>query len=108
MIDVSDGLARDLGHICRASGLGAEVVAAAVPVSAAAGPAGLAAALHDGEDYELLFTLSEEHARALLETQPLGVSVSRIGTMTPGQELVLIDPAGRGKPLRPVGWEHQT
>ena len=108
MIDVSDGLARDLGHLCRASGLGAEVVAAAVPVSAAAGPAGLAAALHDGEDYELLFTLSEEHARALLETQPLGVSVSRIGTMTPGEELVLIDPAGRRKPLRPVGWEHQT
>ncbi|MCY2932338.1 MAG: thiamine-phosphate kinase [Planctomycetota bacterium] len=108
MIDVSDGLARDLGHVCRASGLGAQVNAAAVPVSAAAGPAGLAAALHDGEDYELLFTLSEEDANTLLDTQPLGVSVSRIGTMTPGEDMVLIDSAGRRKPLRPGGWEHQT
>ena len=108
MIDVSDGLARDLGHLCRASGLGAEVTAAAVPVSEAAGPAGLAAALHDGEDYELLFTLSEEDARDLLERQPLGVNVSRIGTMVSGDGLVLIDSAGHRKPLRPVGWEHQT
>lgn len=108
MIDVSDGLARDLGHICRASGVGAQVVAAGVPVSAAAGPAGLAAALHDGEDYELLFALPEHAAGELLAKQPLGVPVSRIGTIVEGDELVLIDAGGRGKPLRPMGWEHQT
>ncbi|MCY2924435.1 MAG: thiamine-phosphate kinase [Planctomycetota bacterium] len=108
MIDVSDGLARDLGHICRASGVGAQVVAAGVPVSAAAGPAGLAGALHDGEDYELLFTLSQDAAGELLAKQPLGVSISRIGTIVAGDEMVLFDSAGQGKPLRPMGWEHQT
>jgi thiamine-monophosphate kinase len=108
MIDVSDGLARDLGHICRASGCGAEVMGQAVPVSDAAGPAGLAAALHDGEDYELLFTLPPEQAAGLLAEQPLPVPVARIGTVVAGDQLVLIDSAGRRKGLRPVGWEHQT
>jgi thiamine-monophosphate kinase len=59
MIDISDGLSRDLAHICRESGVGAIIDAAAVPIHADAVKMGgdpLRHALHDGEDYELLFT----------------------------------------------------
>ncbi|MGF1469852.1 MAG: thiamine-phosphate kinase [Sandaracinaceae bacterium] len=62
-IDISDGLAGDLGHVCRASGVGAEVEEAALPLhpdlvalAAAHGHDGVALALGGGEDYELLFT----------------------------------------------------
>ena len=64
MMDVSDGLAQDLGHICRASRTGAVVRQDRVPLSPAfgrvAGPADLACALAGGEDYELLFTASSD------------------------------------------------
>jgi thiamine-monophosphate kinase len=76
MIDLSDGLAGDLRHILNASHVGAELLASAVPVSR---PAKLAArvsstakpallsALTDGEDFELLFTLSSRSAVSLLD-----------------------------------------
>jgi len=59
MIDISDGLSTDLGHICEESGVGAEVEAEAVPRASVGKPAhevDLQVALHGGEDYELLFT----------------------------------------------------
>jgi len=72
MIDVSDGLAGDLGHILRSSGVGAELLARAIPVSRAAklqaraqSKPPLLAALGDGEDFELLFTVGSGHAVAL-------------------------------------------
>lgn len=110
MIDVSDGLAADLGHICRASGVGAEVVAELVPVHAdAAGqPDPLAAALGDGEDYELLFTLPPDRADPLLAAQPLPVRTSRIGTIVAAGGLTLLRADGRREGLRPMGWEHRT
>ncbi|MGH7337969.1 MAG: FAD-dependent oxidoreductase, partial [Myxococcota bacterium] len=57
MIDVSDGLVRDLGHICEASGVGAHIFPDAIPCR------DLEAALYDGEDYELLAALSPAQAR---------------------------------------------
>ena len=72
MIDVSDGLSADLGHLCQASGVGAAIDAARLPVSAATtAVAGLAGvdpldwALGGGEDYELLFTAPDDRAEAL-------------------------------------------
>ena len=112
MIDVSDGLAGDLLHICHMSGVGAEVLAASVPVHPDAknegDPTGLQCALNDGEDYELLFTLAAPQADELIRDQPLTVRVSRIGTITQDKALVIVRPDGQREPLTPQGWEHTT
>jgi thiamine-monophosphate kinase len=76
MIDLSDGLAGDLRHIMKASGVGVELLKTAIPISRAAkeiskrGDAAkpaLVAALTDGEDFELLFTVASKEAVPLLD-----------------------------------------
>lgn len=85
-IDVSDGLAGDLAKLCTASGTGADLVAAALPLSAdlaaCAGEAGARRLLlGGGDDYELLFTApADADARVAAAAGPLGVA--RIGTIT--------------------------
>jgi thiamine-monophosphate kinase len=111
MIDVSDGLGRDLAHITTASAVGAEIDAASVPIhpDLAGAPfrEALDAALGHGEDYELLFTLAASKAEKLIRTQPFRPEVSRIGTIMTGRNLVLVQPDGTREPLRPSGWEHE-
>ena len=108
-IDVSDGLAADLGHVLRASGAGASVETAHLPLSAAL----LAAfgreratdlALAGGDDYELAFTVPPERER-LLADAPLEVPVSRIGTIERGTGLRCLGPDGGARPA-PRGYEH--
>ncbi len=90
-IDVSDGLVQDLGHLCRASGTGAELEGASIPVMAGAD---LEHALSGGDDYELCFTAAEEPAQ-------LGVACARIGTVVAGSEITL-----DGRPVSAAGYQH--
>ncbi len=109
MMDLSDGLATDLGRLCEASGVGARVNASAVPVAEdvnADDP--LSAALTDGEDYELLIALPADRADALLADPPFATPLTRIGELTEARDILLVHPDGRYEPLTPDGWEHTT
>ncbi|MGB2905499.1 MAG: thiamine-phosphate kinase [Candidatus Aminicenantaceae bacterium] len=108
MIDISDGLSVDLDHICEESGVGAEVEAAGLPISPElrqASPAAEEMALHGGEDYQLLFTISPEVLENLTRI-PLGHKVTRIGSITEGEGMELLCPDGSRKPLVPMGYQH--
>jgi thiamine-monophosphate kinase len=115
MMDLSDGLAKDLARLCRASGVGARVELGAVPVSTAlregAGSLDLDAlslALGGGEDYELLATLGPgdaDVARRELDER-FGVQLTAVGTITEGPGLVAVDADGGEAPLDAVGWDH--
>ena len=112
MIDISDGLARDLGNICRASGLGAAIEADLIPIHQDAilhsPTAPVQAALCDGEDYELLFTLPPSQARKLLHDKPFETPVTRIGVVRAEPALMLCHSDGSAKELQLSGWEHET
>ena len=112
LIDLSDGISSDLQHILRESNVGAIVEADLIPISAAARASGgkekspLDHALHDGEDFELLFTLASAEASRLLADPTLaGTPVSQIGSITSGSEAWL-KVQGELVPLKRQGWEH--
>lgn len=107
-IDVSDGLGADLGHLLRASGVGARIDAARIPVrrgfAAACARAGLDAgvlAATGGEDYELVFTLRPGVAAGPALARRLGAPVTEIGVVTAARGLRGLAPAA----LRP-GFTH--
>jgi thiamine-monophosphate kinase len=103
MIDLSDGISRDLAHVCRASGVGAIVEETAIPVHSDAVELSrrdrvppLEHALNDGEDYELLFTSAGN--------VPHGI---RIGQITAEPGIFIRGQAGIPRPLAPLGWQHE-
>lgn len=103
MIDLSDGLSRDLRQICHLSGVGAVIEAKCIPIhedarklSQSNGRSPLDHALHDGEDYELLFTTSTA-------LPPAGI---KIGTVTE-DKAIMISSDGVTEPLASGGWEHR-
>lgn len=111
MIDISDGLAADLSHLLKESGVGAVISAESIPIRAEAldatdGRTPLAHALGDGEDFELLLAVSPEDASRLLAQPPFVTPLTRIGECTTesGGRLALAD--GRAVPLPPLGWQH--
>jgi thiamine-monophosphate kinase len=111
MIDVSDGLAADLGHILEESRVGALLDESAIPLSAAAqaasdGKSPLEHALGDGEDFELLFTVSPDDGQALLNQPPCATPLSHIGQITSETECFLRTSAGQLVPLPATGWKH--
>ena len=106
MIDTSDGLSTDLAHICEESGVGAELQQDAIPraiVGKHSGQVDLELALHGGEDYELLFT-APPHKR--IPRRIAGVPVTRIGQITGGRKVLLVDAVGIAHKLEARGWEH--
>ena len=111
LIDLSDGLSSDLAHLCRESGVGARVVAASLPLDPVLEQAGLTEsdalrlALDGGEDFELLFTVSERNA-SKLPNELNGVRVTRIGKVTAERGKVRLTHKGRSRILRPGGFEH--
>jgi thiamine-monophosphate kinase len=117
MMDLSDGLAGDLRHVLHASDVGAELLKSAVPISRAArqiakrGDAAkpaFVAALTDGEDFELLFTVASKSAVPLLDAwknQFPEVKLSCIGKIVAGDGIRLRDQTGV-RPLTAHGYVH--
>ena len=106
MIDISDGLSTDLGHICEESRVGADLATESIPVAAAGKSerrVELKFALHGGEDYELLFTVPP---RKRVPPRIAGIPVRQIGEVTGGRQMFLVDKKGVRQKLLPRGWEH--
>ncbi len=109
MIDVSDGLSTDAGHLARESGVRLILDPGRIPVSEAARetPDPLASALHDGEDFELLFTLSAAEAERAAAAGLAGTPVTRIGEVREGRPGVWFRyDDGREEPVPEGGYEH--
>ena len=117
MIDLSDGLAGDLRHILKASHVGADLLTTAIPISRAAKLASkaessakppLLAALTDGEDFELLFTVASKHAVPLMDAwkkQFPKLAMTCIGKITAGESITLRGKSGV-QTLKAHGYEH--
>src|SRR5690606_4735162 len=111
-IDVSDGLLADLGHVCAASGVGAEIELDALPASpmlAAAFDPGQRRVLPGtgGDDYELCFTLARERRGDMADVaEAVGVAMTRIGRIVAGDAVVALDADGRRWTPQRRGFEH--
>ena len=111
MIDVSDGLASEIHHVCASSDVGATLFEHNIPVdnitqniAAEFSVSPVDYALYGGEEYELLFTLTESEYKKL---ETLTGDVTIIGRIT-GREagIELVRENGEHEPLPPQGWEH--
>jgi thiamine-monophosphate kinase len=114
MIDLSDGLSTDLTRVCHASRVGARLGEAEIPRVEFPDVVAkllrrkrfdpLQAALHGGDDYELLFTVPPGHAKKLRNVPQAG-QIRQIGEITKSRGIVLVESAGRTSPLKPLGWD---
>jgi len=111
-IDVSDGLLADLGHICWASNVGAEIEADSLPISQSLRQASAPElcrdfALSGGDDYELCFTVSEENAQRVAEAfSQLDCGVTRIGRIVAEPGVRVQDANGNVVEPPRRGWQH--
>lgn len=112
MIDISDGLSSDLNHLCKESNTGALIDSSSIPldddVKRLCGRRALdalALALHGGEDFELLFTVSPEHVSRLPKKVD-GVPISHIGELTSASGSIRIRERNHEWDLPPQGFLH--
>jgi thiamine-monophosphate kinase len=111
MCDISDSLAADLNHILEESRCGAVLFADAIPVSADAvelgrtsGKSPLQHALGDGEDFELVFTVSPADGERLLRAPPVA-GLAKIGECVESELWLEVD--GKRERLQATGWVHE-
>jgi thiamine-monophosphate kinase len=112
-MDVSDGLAKDAGRLCAASGLSARIMAAAIPLSPPCAKA-LAAvsslqplAVAGGDDYEVLAAVPPHAAAAFAAAAAAaGIVVTEIGGLAVGAGLLIIGADGAPMTLAQSGWDH--
>ncbi|MBK1697934.1 thiamine-phosphate kinase [Rhodovibrio salinarum] len=113
-LDISDGLVADLAHLCAASGLAAEIDAAALPLSTGVqqlierDSARLSTALTGGDDYELVFAVPSERRDALVElARELDLPLTCIGHLEEGAgEVTVRGPDGTVVKTAQTGWQH--
>ncbi|WP_397474796.1 thiamine-phosphate kinase [Pusillimonas sp.] len=110
-LDISDGLLQDLGHILKASGCGATLRYADLPVHAALASLDESirreAVLAGGDVYQLCFTAPAKHRDEIERlADKLKVQVSRVGTIDEGRNLTVRDSAGEILPLSSRGFDH--
>ena len=108
MIDISDGLSSDLNRICKANQVGSVVAAEQIPISDEAQKSKnpLNSALNDGEDFELLFTLSNEDCRMLLKKWHGPMPITKIGEITNTKKMQIKMPDGVIRDLQAAGYDH--
>ena len=108
MMDISDGLSTDLNRICQQSGVGALIVAQKIPISMDAkrkkNP--LEAALNDGEDFELLFTLSKMEYQKLQDYWRKKPAITSVGIITKTKKMQIRANDGSIRKLQPAGYDH--
>lgn len=110
MIDVSDGLASELFHLCKQSGVGAVVLEENIPIDQSVyenlvtfNVQPMSAAFNGGEDYELLFTIQPEEYQKI-EKHP---DIHAIGLIKAKEDgLFLLSKQGNKYPLEAQGWKH--
>jgi thiamine-monophosphate kinase len=109
MMDLSDGLSTDLPRLCAASGVGARVIAAKIPMARVPGGSRsdrgkLESALHGGDDYELLFSVPRKKC-ARIPRHFQGLPITAIGEITTRRTLTLIGRDLSESPLPSRGWD---
>jgi len=110
MMDLSDGLSSDLARLCSASGTGARIFAEKLPFSGGAFARRFDikqrfdAALHGGDDYELLFCVKRNQV-ARIPRRFAGVELAEIGEVTARTGIALIDSFGNQSLLEAAGWD---
>lgn len=110
MIDVSDGLASEIMHLCTQSKIGAKIFDEQLPIDDEVKMAALdlnldptTAALNGGEDYELLFTVTQEDfekIKKMSDVLPIGITTKK------EEGVLIVTPSGRAYALEAQGWKH--
>jgi len=118
MIDTSDGFLGDLGHICKESAVGAELIQGRLPISEDLRQAAQKLRqdpydliLKDSDDYELIITCSPDHMDQIYSAVSAlsDVPVTEVGRITDvARQIKLILPDGTQSGIQPAGWDHFT